>query len=125
MSRDETLLKSVTHFYEDPKHSTILEDILVKKNKISLRTIERFVTIYAKKNNIMYDSNGVPFAVHVAYKASLNGYSKKYFDPFCRQQRINFRIKDNEVITTLAQLNFLKWCIKNDVIDKAQHIPNE
>ena len=117
MSRGDTLLKSVTEFYEDPTNSSILEDILVKKNKISLRTIEKFVTLDAKRNNTSYDAHGVPFHVHVAYKASLGGYSKKYFDPFCRQERIKFRIKDKEIITTIAQLNFLRWCIKNQVID--------
>jgi hypothetical protein len=116
MSRDETLLKSVTEFYENPEHSKILEEILIKKNKISLRTIEKFVTHDAKKNNIMYTARGVPFHVHVAYKASLGGYSKKYFDPFCRQERISFKIKNKEVVTTIAQLNFLRWCIKNDVL---------
>jgi hypothetical protein len=52
------------------------------------------------------------FTVHVAYKSSLDGYSKKLFDPFCRTARIDFQ----GLTTTVAQLNFIKWCITNGII---------
>ena len=47
------------------------------------------------------------------YKSSLDGYSKKLFDPFCRTERIEF----GTLNTTVAQLNFIKWCIENDIIE--------
>jgi hypothetical protein len=53
------------------------------------------------------------FTVHVAYKSSLDGYSKKFFDPFCRTERIQFK----GYTTTVAQLNFLRWCVMNGIID--------
>jgi hypothetical protein len=56
---------------------------------------------------------GRQFTVHVAYKSSLDGYSKKFFDPFCRTERIEFQ----GFTTTIAQLNFIRWCIVNGIVD--------
>lgn len=56
---------------------------------------------------------GRQFTVHVAYKSSLDGYSKKLFDPFCRTERIQFQ----NLTTTVGQLNFIRWCITNGIID--------
>jgi hypothetical protein len=56
--------------------------------------------------------NGKVFTVHVAYKSSLDGYSKKLFDPFCRTERIDFQ----GLTTTCAQLNFLRWAISNGIV---------
>jgi len=49
----------------------------------------------------------------MSYKSQLKSYSKKYFDPFCRRNRINF----NQISTTLGQLNFFKWASSNGIID--------
>ena len=59
------------------------------------------------------------FTVHVAYKSSLDGYSKKLFDPFCRTERVEFQ----GFTTTCAQLNFLKWCIQNGIIEYLEKAP--
>jgi len=50
---------------------------------------------------------------------SLDGYSKKLFDPFCRTAKIDFPIPGTgrTVKTTLAQLNFLKWCQQKGIIE--------
>jgi len=119
MSRSETLLDSINTFYDDPKNSGVLVDILEKKGSVSLRNLEWFITNYAKKNNLTYrTSDGKTFAVHCAYKSSLDGYSKKLFDPFCRSDKFLYTVPstDKEFMTTVAQLNFIKWCIKNNII---------
>jgi hypothetical protein len=75
------------------------------------------VSYYSKKRNLSYVTKaGKQFTVHCAYKSSLDGYSKKLFDPFCRTEKIEFQ----GLQTTVAQLNFLRWCIKNDIIEKCQ-----
>ena len=52
------------------------------------------------------------------YKNQLKAYSKKQFDPFCRRERISFNdINNNEIITTVGQLNFFKWAIENKIIE--------
>jgi hypothetical protein len=116
MSKSDLLLISVKRFYDVPENGQILLDILQHKRGISLRNLEYFVTNYAKQTNLTYVKSGKPFTVHVAYKSSLDGYSKKLFDPFCRTERIKFRVKDQDIVTTVAQLNFIRWCIINDII---------
>jgi len=120
MSRSDILLESIKSFYEEEKHSKCLLDILEKKKDISLRKLEWFITDYSKKNNLTYKTKeGKTFSVHVAYKSTLDGYSKKLFDPFCRTTKFEYKIPgtDKTINTTVAQLNFIKWCIKNNVIE--------
>ena len=113
MVKSEILLGSLSDFFDSAENFKILSDILGHKNGISLRNLEWFITIYSKSNNIVYETSSGNFRVHVAYKSSLVGYSKKLFDPFCRTERIEFK----GLTTTVAQLNFIRWCIKNGIID--------
>jgi hypothetical protein len=119
MSRSEILLKSIETFFEKDDNSEHLRDILEKRNGISLRNLEWFITNYSKKTNLSYNTNdGKNFTVHCAYKSSLDGYSKKLFDPFCRTEKIDFHVPNTDIYiqTTVAQLNFIRWCIKNNII---------
>ena len=119
MSRSDLLLDSVKLFYEDPKNLEILKGILEKKSGISLRNLEWFITDYSKKKNITYQTkSGQEFVVHCAYKSSLDGYSKKLFDPFCRTQKFEYQ----GLQTTVAQLNFVRWAIIHDVIENIQKL---
>lgn len=121
MSRSDILLENLQHFYNDAKNSQYLIDILDKKQSISLRNLEWFITNYAKRTNLTYKTKeGRAFTVHCAYKSSLDGYSKKLFDPFCRTEKITFEIPNSNgstIHTTVAQLNFIRWCIKNNIIE--------
>ena len=114
MGKQELLLASLTKFYDAPENKEILKDILEHRKGISLRKLEWFVTNYAKNHHVTYTTpTGKMFTVHVAYKSSLDGYSKKLFDPFCRTTRIEFQ----GLTTTVAQLNFIRWCITNGIIE--------
>jgi len=114
MSKCELLLGSLQKFFDVPEHREQLLDILEHRKGISLRTLEWFVTNYSKNQDVTYMTPaGRQFSVHVAYKSSLDGYSKKLFDPFCRTERIEF----HGIVTTVAQLNFIRWCITNGIID--------
>jgi len=120
--RSKLLLQSLERFYDDPKNGSKLLDIINHRiNGISLRTIEWFVTNYAKKNNVSYQKeiSGRIFTVHVEYKSTLEGFSKKLFDPFCRTDRIDFKVNDEVIKTTIGQLNFVRWCIQNNIIEHA------
>ena len=120
MSKSDILLSSINAFYNDEKNKATLVNILNKKSGMSLRNLEWFITNYAKKNHTSYTTDdGKMFSVHTAYKSSLLGYSKKLFDPFCRAEKISYVIPgtSEEIQTTVAQLNFIKWCIKNDIIE--------
>ena len=65
------------------------------------------------------DNSDKNFDIYNDYKSQLKAYNKKLFDPFCRSEKISYTIPgtDDEISTTVAQLNFIKWCIKNKVID--------
>lgn len=120
MSKTDILLSSINNFYTEEENRSKLLRILDKSSGISLRNLEWFITNYSKKNNISYTTkDGKYFMVHCAYKSSLDGYSKKLFDPFCRSEKFAYTVPgtSHEIHTTLAQLNFIKWCIKNNIID--------
>ena len=120
MNKSDILLNSIDMFYEIPKNREILENILNKTGGISLRNLEWFITNYSKRTNLSYKTgDGKIFSVHCAYKSSLDGYSKKSFDPFCRSTKIGYTIPgtNHEIHTTVAQLNFIRWCIKNKIIE--------
>ena len=124
MSQSDILLDSITKFYEEPKNAEYLEHILLeKRGNVSLRNLEWFITNYSKENQLSYKmSDGKVFSVHCAYKSSLDGYSKKLFDAFCRTEKFVYKVPgtDKEVTTTVAQLNFIRWCIKNGIIEYIQ-----
>jgi hypothetical protein len=109
MSKLETLLKSIDDFFSDEKNYEQLSTILIDQ-KISMRKIESFVT--KNKHLNVKTPSGSTLNVNVSYKSCLNGYSKKLFDPFCRTERIEYK----GLTTTIAQLNFMRWCIKNGII---------
>jgi hypothetical protein len=113
MNKSALLLTSLERFFDIPENREQLFDILEHRKGISLRKLEWFVTNYSKAKQVTYTApNGKMFTVHVAYKSSLDGYSKKLFDPFCRTERIEFK----GLTTTVAQLNFIRWCITNGII---------
>ena len=132
MSRADILLHSMDEFYSDPKNAETFTHIVYPPNSkrptdhISLRTIEKFITTFSKQTNFSYKmTDGQSFPVHVKYKSSLDGYSKKLFDPFARASKIEYTIpaSGKKVVTTVAQLNFLRWAIKNGVVEFIRNNP--
>lgn len=120
MNKSTILLSSINNFYTVPENRATLIELLTKSGGISLRNLEWFITNYSKKHNLSYETNdGRIFSVHCAYKSSLDGYSKKLFDPFCRADKIVYNVPGtaDEIHTTVAQLNFIRWCIRNKIVD--------
>ena len=118
-NKNELLLESLTQYFKDEKKKNILIGVLNNEYNISLRIIDWFVTNYCKKYNIGWTQNNFRFVVHTNYKLQLKAYSKKYFDPFCRRERIYFYygVENKKLITTVGQLNFFRWMIENNIID--------
>lgn len=126
------LLSSINKFYkQNPEYMDKLVDIIEGKSKISLRVIDWLVTHYAKRNNIVYwvnddnkdicvevDKNSVKscrkFRLYEDYRVQLKSFTKMYFDPFRRHNRIT--CDGVYVETTIGQLNFFKWVFKNGVL---------
>jgi len=128
LNKDIILLNSLNKFFNKKKNMNKFLKIYNKKSKISLRLLDWFVTNFSKKNNIIYNvktnykrkqkQNIKNFIVYLEYKAQLKAYSKKQFDPFCRRERIFFKIPGtyDEIETTIGQLNFFRWAIENNIL---------
>jgi hypothetical protein len=133
MINDALLLESLHSFFKIPYNRDKLLSVLSDDKCISLRSVDWFITNYSKKNNIYYliytNKNGNPsfddenneyrnnMNVFHSYKSQLKAYSKKRFDPFCRRDRLLFKIDDDHSVeTTIGQLNFFKWAISNLVV---------
>jgi hypothetical protein len=85
---------------------------------LSLRIIDWFVTKYSRKSFVRYPLNGQDFLVYLSYKGQLKAYSKQYFDPNCRRERIMFKIPGQEqFMTTIGKLNFFRWALESHILD--------
>jgi hypothetical protein len=117
-------MQSLITFFSNKKNIDIILSIIEGKSKISLRLIDWFVTNYCKKNTVRYYINkkGVSkkqIDVHLNYKTQLKSFSKKQFDPFRRDERILFEYNSEKKLTlttTVGQLNFFRWVIKNSIL---------
>ena len=117
-NKNKLLMDKINLFFENEGNKKILINILNNNFNISLRIIDWFVTNYCKKYNIFWVENNQRFVVYLNYKLQLKAYSKKFFDPFCRRERMFFHYKEDEYLeTTVGQLNFFKWIIEHNIIN--------
>jgi len=133
--KEITLINFLIAFYKN--RLELFSDIINQKTPLSLRLLDWLVTNYSKKYNITYplkyNSETIYFNIYIDYKNQLKAYSKKFFDPFCRQKRLvidsnTFKwrtytteedITKKDIVTTVGQLNFFRWFIENKVMDYA------
>lgn len=97
------------------------------KNGISIRVLDFFLVNYSKEHGTWYRirKDGVEkvFNVYNEFKCQLSGYSKNYFDPFCRKKKIVYTYKNYHgkhkisFMTSIGQLNFFNWAIRNGIIN--------
>jgi hypothetical protein len=132
----ELLLSSITQYYEkNPEYKGVLEKVIHGEYKISLRVIDWFITHYAKTKNVLFwidtqkhalienptefHAGLKKFHLYLEYRAQLKSYTKMFFDPFRRHERISFLIskKPMKVMeTTIGQLNFFRWIFQNHIL---------
>jgi hypothetical protein len=137
-SKDELLRVKLIEFYKNKDNLNILLPIILQHTRLSLRSLDWFVTNYCKKYNINYLNGIISFFPFKSYKSQLKAYSKKFCDPFCRRERVIFDYQNNiiidfktnvkllhkeYIITTIGQLNFFKFAIQDSIIKYAiEHI---
>ncbi|XWV25261.1 mg368 protein [Tupanvirus deep ocean] len=130
-SKEKDILEKNKKFFSaDRKYVQAMLDIIDGNSDISIRVLDWFVANYSKKNNTTYKTkvNGVDslFNVNIEYKNQLNGYSKQYFDPFCRKKKVIYTYratdggKEINFVSSIGQLNFFQWAIRNKVIKYVQ-----
>lgn len=116
----------IKEFYKKCSEEEIIKiiNIIEGKYKISLRFLDWFVTryCYLYKTSIKINNNynkELDFNINISYKAQLKSFKKNYFDPFRRKNKFE-HLFDNypnySILTTLGQLNFLKWVLSFDII---------
>jgi hypothetical protein len=115
--KPELIISSLQRFYStNPDISKVIPYFL-GTSALSLRIIDWFVTKYCRKNFTHYTLNGKDFIVYRSYKGQLKAYSKQYFDPNCRRERIMFKVPGFEPFTTtIGQLNFFRWALESSVL---------
>lgn len=146
MAASQLLLSSLSkYFSEHPKEAQLLQRLVDGTYPVSLRVIDWFITHYSKQKNVLYwldDTHSriyetLPkdpisarkFHLYYEYRAQLKSYTKMFFDPFRRHDRISFIIQKTPTLqtieTTAGQLNFFRWAIQNHILDYIQaHLPD-
>jgi hypothetical protein len=126
MNPDKILLSSLKTFFEESDHMSAMMDV-IKNQSISMRVLDWFVSNYSKKNNYFFvTKEDKHFNIYLEYKSSLKSYSKRFFDPFCRGNRIEFEDQNGKkFMTTVGQLNFFRWVIKNNIVDECKNLIRE
>jgi hypothetical protein len=116
--KPELIITSLQRFYTaNPDISKVMPYFL-GTSALSLRIIDWFVTKFCRKNFTHYMLEGKDFIVYRSYKSQLKAYSKQYFDPNCRRERILFSVGEGDPFTTtIGQLNFFRWALECKVLD--------
>ena len=125
LSKEEVLLDSLHEFYKNKNNLNKILPIVTGTSELSLRVLDYFVTNYSKNNSInLGNKNDTKYNVYHDYKNKLKSYNKRFFDPFCRinkkniTNKIAFKYDDEKyIVTTIGQLNFFRWAIRNKIID--------
>ena len=113
-------MMSLTRFYSHPPHMQAVLPFINGSSPISLRTIDWFVTNYARRHNlfIRMGDDSTPVNIYLNYRTQLKAYSKQQFDPFRRRDRITYYYDEHSSVeTTIGQLNFFRWLDQTKILD--------
>ena len=128
-STESSMMPSLLEFFSVKCNFEILKEFIdsrkTRSNKLSVGLLDWFNVNYSKEYGVEYElvrgaSRRVIY-VWQLYTAALAGYTKALFDPFARGRGKNCIVIKNEegdeISTTLCQLNYFRWAIKNGVIE--------
>lgn len=116
--KPELVISSLQRFYSTHPDISKVLTYLHGDAPLSLRIIDWFVTKYSRTCFVRYPLHGQEFLVYLSYKGQLKAYSKQYFDPNCRRERIMFKIPGHEpFMTTIGKLNFFRWALETKILD--------
>lgn len=112
------LLESLKIFFiNNREYLDIISDVINNKKIYKLASIEYLATTYSKKYKCNIEMpNGQLIYINDSYKNHLKSHTKRHFDPFKRFKKIEFCYDNITLLTSVGQLNFLKWAIKFGVL---------
>lgn len=137
LTANELILQRLAPFYENESNMNKFLKCINQQYIFSLRHVDWFVTNYAKKyftiiHQVSTGGETNRFKVYSEYKQECKSYSKRKFDPFCRNERISIPYPSKPDVciqTTIGQLNFFEWAIRNQlveyIVDHYQEIDND
>lgn len=105
---NEFILENLLEFYSNKYNWKILYCLSKRKLKISIRIVE-FTLIHAVELTKKYNLHGV-------FSNELSNRGKRYFDAFKRFQKFVLRFNNQEIVTNIAQMKFIRIAIRSGVI---------
>jgi hypothetical protein len=123
------ILEKCNKFFTANEENVAAFSAIINKDKgaISLRILEHFITNYSQRHNTHYrikvanSTETEIFHIHSEYKNQLGEYSKTLFDSFCRKPKIVYKCTIGKttykIETSVGQMNFFKWVIRNKIMD--------
>lgn len=127
ITRYGLILNDTVRFYNNNQRCVEALNSFSKDSKqefpLSIRFVEWFITKYLKNYPLIYYVNKVGgykvcrtdeynrrVNVHLEFRSRVKNLTKRYFDPFRRNDRLTFLTKDGlKIDTTLAQMCFVRW----------------
>jgi hypothetical protein len=126
--RQEVLQKQLNGFYAEKANFDILYDCVNQHSGVSLRALEFLCTKMAPQQGVLIESkNGELVDLNSKYLAWISSNRKGMFDFFRRNKksRVEYSRHGKTVITTLAQMRFFVFAIKNGVYEYARKRLND
>ena len=112
------LERTLAEFYGERKNVERILPILNHTSPVSFRLLDFFVVNFARQNKISYWNKDEMVDVYPSYRRELDTYSKEFFDPFRRSEKLLWTFPgDGEHLTTLGQLCFLRWVATSGIIE--------
>jgi hypothetical protein len=130
-SNEASMMPSLLQFFKSSTNFGILQEFInsnkSRTNKLSIGLLDWFNVNYAPEYNVEYRLGDRVVLVWQSYNSALSGYSKALFDPFARGSKkgktVTITNGTVSLVTTLCQLNYFRWAIKNGVIEYVkQHL---
>ena len=114
----------VEWFNNHPKALDTFLRTLRRQESFSLRIVDWTTTNYSKRHRITIYHDGLPIDLHNDYRRHLGVFTKKYFDPFARRERLHVVLEPHgeRLSTTVGQLNFMKWMLERELHVTVQNL---
>ena len=114
-------------FNDHPESLRTFVRTIRRQECFSLRIVDWTTTNYSKRHRITIYHDGLPVDLHNDYRRYLGVFTKKYFDPFARRERLLLTLTpDNQTLsTTVGQLNFMRWMLQRHVHVRVQELKKQ
>lgn len=117
-NKTSALYCSVIGYFKNNKESwDLFLEFTKYRSRASLRTIEHFITHYAREKELtIQNKERMYLNIYDEYRSRTKLYTKQRFDFFCRKHRIDVKLHGTATSTTVGQLMFFRWLIRDKVI---------